>query len=147
MKSHWKIFIAILLVTIITGCKKEKEQLSRHELLTRQAWIQTSATAVRQSDGVSTDVYAGLMDCKKDDTFVFAADNSFQQTEGASKCSPADPQVFFTGNWAFAGDETLIAVSAPGAGSGIFSILELTGTTLRLQITQGGYISTATYRH
>ncbi len=148
MKLYFKISLAaMLLMTVMTSCKKDKEQPTRRELLSKAPWIQTASSAVRQSDGATFDVFSGLAACKQDDAYTFAADNTFLQMEGDTKCNTADPQLILTGTWTFAADETAIIVSAPGAGTSTFTILELTGSTLKMQVTQGGYVGTGTYRH
>jgi len=149
MKPLFKPVLPVLvLFLLITGCKKDKEETkSRKDLLTSGPWKQTAATSVRQSDGTSTDIYTAQLPCRKDDEFGFSAANVFSQTEGATKCSAGDPQVQFTGTWAFVNDETAIKIAAAGAGGLTARILELTATSMKLENTQNGYIMTVSYRH
>lgn len=143
-----KSLITLLsLLLLVAACKKDDAKvLTRTEMFTSGPWKQIAGTSTKQSDGSVIDVYTGLQACKKDDEFIFLADKTFQQTEGASKCDPSHPQLSFTGTWSFSGNEDLLTVVSGTSG---FSarILELTATTLKMENTAGGYIVTVSYRH
>ena len=108
---------------------------TRTQLLIENSWRQTAYT---QTDGTQvTDLFTGSLPCDADDLLKFNAANNtanngtYEYNEGASKCDPADPQVFDTGTWAFAGTDQLIVTDANG---GVLNgtILELSDNTLKV---------------
>jgi hypothetical protein len=122
------LFILSLL-SFLFACKKEKgdtpAQKTKTELITKAAWKFSSATA----SGV--DVSSIVQACQKDNLITFVSNGNGSIDEGASKCSPGDPQTNpFT--WNFASSETMLHVSTPlfSGGSNDFTIVTLSETQL-----------------
>ncbi len=107
-----RLFIRLLLVPgvvgwLLGGCseKIEPKPLTYSQLLTgteKKTWRLVSAQVFDEgkSDGIIP--AAQLSDpCITDDfcTFYADAEHKFEASEGALKCSPADPDVYVTDNW------------------------------------------------
>jgi hypothetical protein len=71
----------------------------------------------------------------KDDIYKFANNNTYQITEGATKCDPSDPDIYDAGTWTFIDNETKIKLSSAGGGSDTLNIQELTSTSLKVSST------------
>lgn len=141
----------LLLVTAFASCKKDADTVvSKTTLLTQQPWKLTAYTTVRLSDGVTTDGFAPMSTCYKDDEYVFKSDLSYEGNAGATKCSPGDPQVFQTGTWRFTNNEaSLERTISAGSGIGVFVFMvsSLTTTELKTQTEDGTYRHVLTYSH
>jgi hypothetical protein len=148
-----KINFLLLLLAIASaiGCSKEKETpLTNNQLLTKQPWVLKAYTTVRISDGVTQDGYGPMSLCYKDDEYIFKANNTYEGNAGATKCNPADSQVFQTGTWQFANNETkLQRVITTGSGIGTidFTVMNLTDTELKLNTADGTYNHILIYSH
>ena len=131
--------IVVLLGLLTLGCKKDKEEPSKTELLTNKNWIQTAYTVspgVVVNGATVTDIYAQSQPCDRDDFIRFETPNVFKSDEGATKCTQTDPQTT-TGTWTFNGDNTILTVTAQGSTSPqSLNVQELTDSSLRLSYTQ-----------
>lgn len=120
------IAIALLLLPA-AGCKKENSMTGKThtELLTEGNWKFSRARA----GGINVSGF--LEECRKDNILDFEAGGNGTLDEGATQCSPGDPQTTsFT--WNFTNDESVIHVSAElftGGGSD-FDLEELNETEL-----------------
>lgn len=119
--SIWKVATIML---IITSCKKSNENVT-----IVGKWKQKSGSYSPALMGIS-DYFADYSACEKDDIIEFKGNNSFEVTEGASKCDPADPQLKYDGNYSVNSDLTS---------------LNLFGLTLKISITSNSLTLTNTF--
>jgi hypothetical protein len=129
------IFLLLITVFLITGCKKEKQQpATKQQLLTKKSWILKEYTGIRLSDGVTTDLYASMNPCEKDDEYVFIPDNTFEVTNGYLRCGSA-PYILQQGDWQFTDNETVIEIlirfGVGTAGRRKYKIALITDTELK----------------
>ena len=122
------------------GCKKDKAEPSKTELLTNKNWIATAVTispAIPIGGTLVTDYYAQLPSCSKDDFIRFEAPSTYREDEGAVKCNTADPQTLI-GTWTFNGDQTVITTSttSPTQGNSTqsYNVNELTDTSFKYSV-------------
>lgn len=95
-------FAAILVLTI--ACKKNKDVVT---LVGK--WKQVSGSYSPAFMG-ETDYFSAYSACEKDDIIEFKANNTFEFTEGASKCDPADPQIIDAGNYSVNAELTSLSI-------------------------------------
>lgn len=138
----------MLALTIISGaivsCKKDKK--SKSELLTEKTWKVTKEES-KMNSSPYVDDFPGWASCEKDNIIQFFTNNTFKETEGATKCDPADPDEVSAGGWAFTQNETKITLN------GLFeaTIEQLDGSTLVVTYTETSgsdtYSTRTTYSH
>jgi hypothetical protein len=148
-----KLFLFALAVASLSACKKDSENTpSKPDLLTSKNWRITAFTATSTTtypSGTPTtstsDEYAKLLACEKDDFLKFNTDKTLIEDEGPSKCSSADPQRT-TSQWEFNNDQTRLLITSTGASPSTETgeILELSASTLRLRKTFSYGIGPAT---
>jgi len=114
MKILSNLFIAGLALLCVTSCKKNKEEISKTQLLTAANWRLIGHTSTNNTTGVTTDNYSSSPACAKDNEFTFTTAGVHEYTEGATKCNPADPQVIYFASWKFLNNETVIEVVTGG---------------------------------
>lgn len=144
--------ICFIVITITFSCKKTQQgNNSKTELITSATWKRTAFFSTPAYDWNSdgnpvTDIMSIMWPCEKDNIDSYSKTGIFETSEGASKCNPADPDIW-TAAWAFSPDETKVILD----GSDEYIILELTATTLRLVSTyeENGvtYMFEETYKH
>lgn len=154
------LILMVAALAFATSCKKDEDSnspaptssKSKTEKLTARAWKVTARTispAINVNGTMVTDLHALDDECDKDDLYKFKIDKTFTLEEGATKCDPADPQIYGTGTWAFNADETQLILTYAGIGTSTSNILEVTETTAKLsQVeTSNGvqYTTTTTY--
>ena len=147
------IYFLLLFLIAVTSCGKE-ESLTKTDLLTQSPWILTSSnySPPYPTDGGSiVNRYALIPDCYRDDLFYYNPSGTYTNTEGASKCSPSDPDVWELGVWTFNEDESRIY---KGIIDYIFEydIIKLDGNELQLQMLISDSLSnlytlTDVYKH
>ncbi len=123
----------------------EKYVPSRAELLVNRNWRLTAET--EQIGGWQpTDVFASYQACEKDNFIRFEGNGQLKMDEGATKCSPSDPQTTFM-NYYFNGYST-ITLNASGMQQQLY-IQNLDANTLVVQSNyytpQGYTYNTKTY--
>ena len=121
------LFIALSLVLFTVGaCKKSdsKPAPTKTDMLSKD-WKLVDVLA----GGVS--VYSLLDACQKDDIYKFANNNTYQITEGATKCDPADPDIYDAGTWGFLENETKLRLASAGGQSDTLTLQELTEASLK----------------
>jgi hypothetical protein len=117
---HFYLLAFVLLgsFTLITGCKKDDTTPDTKSVLTSGSWKLTSWTSdpafPNGSGATIPDLYNQLPSCTKDDLSVFNANGTYNEDEGASKCNPADPQVFNQGTWTLSVDNKTLNITAGG---------------------------------
>ncbi|MDO7873254.1 hypothetical protein Q5H93_00810 [Hymenobacter sp. ASUV-10] len=121
----------------------------RTQLLTTPKWRISGISQALTFNGqtITTNAYAGVSSCRKDDFGKFNVDKTVVTDEGATKCSSSAPQSK-TGTWSFNTAETEITVvdpnPTPGSiGNATAEILQMTATNMQLRTTttqtQAGY--------
>lgn len=133
------LIIAALAFLTIASCKKEEEKKSKTDYLTSSPWKMTGLTVDLGAGPV--DIFATIEACEKDDTQKYNVGGTGLESEGATKCDPADPQSEpFT--WAFAAGETQLVIDGETA-----TINTLDANTLSIKITDPDGNVTATFSH
>jgi len=79
----------------------------------------------------TTDVYAAMDDCEKDNISSFNSDHTYVVDEGTLKCTPEDPTAF-NGTWSLSGNN--LTVITP-SNTQKWEILQLDNTTLKITYT------------
>lgn len=159
--KKYLLLLAVAATVGFTSCSKDDDEVSsksKTEYLTASGWKFSSITINPgidfDGDGTAeTDLFTGQDDCDADDLYVFKADKTYTNEEGATKCDPTDDQVYETGTWNFNGDETVLTTLASDSGSvaNTYNITELNANTLKYTetFTNGGttYTVTSTLTH
>jgi hypothetical protein len=105
MLSLKKLCILIALPLGLFSCKKKgetKTERTPYELLTTGSWKLVQAYENTDKDGAktSTDLYAGMDECEKDDIKTFARkDNEVVHDQGPIKCDDSEPQTSVSQTW------------------------------------------------
>ena len=143
----------ILVMLVLNSCGKE-DALTKSDLLTQSPWIMTASIfepPLQTEDGSIVNWYAAMPDCIKDDIFYYYPSGVYTNSEGASRCSPSDAEIWEVGVWTFNEEETKLY-------KGIidyineYEILKLDGNELQLRYTFSDtldnlYSNTETYNH
>ncbi len=124
IKYNLPIFLLII-IFIASSCKKD---ISRTELLTTGSWKLIALEA--SLFGMTTDSYAEMEECEKDNLFTFKSDNTLEIDEGPTKCDPDDPQIRKVGPWTLFDNDNKINMDSID-----FNILELTETRFKINGT------------
>ena len=146
--------LSLLLITglfLLNSCKDEEKTVtptptpskSKTEMLTAKSWIMTAWTITTSGFGTS-DEFATLDACEKDNLRKFNTDKTYTEDEGATKCDPDDPQIIITGNWEFADSETSLIFDKGTADEMTVKIASLTTTTMVATITESVFGVTVT---
>ncbi len=143
---------ALAIVLLCTGCSKDKGQPaeSKTTLISKQSWTLRAYSVIRISDGFTQDGFAPMSACYKDDQYVFMANNTYEGNAGATKCDPADPQVFQTGTWRFTNSETRLErtiTTGSGIGTFEFTVSALSATELTIQTEDAVYRHILSFSH
>ncbi|SMB81929.1 hypothetical protein SAMN00120144_3032 [Hymenobacter roseosalivarius DSM 11622] len=118
MKNLFHITLLLLLAGIFTACPKKSDPEAadpKTTLLINKDWRATadvSVTTTSAGASTTTDNYAALAACGKDDFIRFNDNNVLEINEGPSKCSPADQQTA-KGTWSWNADRTVITFTEP----------------------------------
>src|SRR5215467_6320200 len=116
MKSKIQSIALLLVITGITStlaCKKDHDEATavktKTELITTGTWRYIASTVNPAYDyygdgTVTTNIYAIMKDCEKDDFETYKTNGTWEYNEGPSKCDPSYPQLF-TFPWHFANNE------------------------------------------
>lgn len=153
-----KAFIALLMgVTIISCSKDDDDDSSSGSSLTNtqkisRTWKATSMTGevmYNNQSYYSEDLFVYFDDCDKDDLIIVASDGTYQETEGATKCDPNDPDVIGSGTWAFINNDSKIVLS-DGLFSDTMDLVSPSATTMVVSQEDywdgdSTYVFTATY--
>jgi Lipocalin-like domain len=128
MNKQIKWLTAALLISFLISCGKEDEPVvkTKTQLLTQSSWKFQSATAS------GTDISNNpAIACIKDDVITFSSALTGTVTEGTIVCNPTTASNF---TWRFETNETILIMSSGvfPAGSGTFTITELTETSLKI---------------
>jgi hypothetical protein len=130
MKQLGILATLVLAVMIFTSCEENESKPSKKELLSGKNWKVTAWTVTPAYEG-TTNVYAILPSCTKDDLTKFDKNGSVTSDEGGSKCDPDDDQIA-TGTWSFNTDETIVSVTYKGETVN-YKILDLTSSSVKIE--------------
>ena len=159
MKLEIQLIALLLMITVIAttlSCKKDKEEnantvKSKTELITKGSWKRTALVSNPAYDwnanGVfDTNILNTMFSCEKDNFETYQANGMVVTNEGATKCDSSDPQTWSV-TWSFGDNETKLIWD----GNDVYTLLELTETTLKFQstFTENGvtYTQVETYGH
>lgn len=148
-KNLFAIFSLAVLVFVGAGCGKKNDDapVTKTSLISR-TWLLTGLTVSPAIFG-QTNLLAGSSACELDDITVFTSAGTYTGEEGATKCSPSDPQVYERGNWRFLNNETQLEMRETGGTPNVLNISELTAARMVATFSEnfGGvnYTYTATY--
>lgn len=87
------------------------------------------------------EVITNMAECDKDNIFMYKADFTVTENEGATKCDPNNPDIKRSGTWEFSEDETRIKIGVLTQVP--LQIVKLSPT--QLTISTGGPDNTFTY--
>jgi hypothetical protein len=88
--------LAILVLTVCACGGEDEPQPISEELLAggvSKTWYLTDQVAAGFAD------FEDQPTCIQDDRWIFYSIGTMEQNEGASKCDPADPQIYVNGTW------------------------------------------------
>jgi hypothetical protein len=133
MKVILRLSVVMVLFLFLNSCKKEDAK-TKTQLLTQKEWVMKK---LEQKEGSNpwVDEFLSFDACSKDDRYVFKANGTYEFNEGPTKCDPADPQVFDTGNWIFTNNETKLQI---GTDEFTIDTLDENNLILSVQETVGG---------
>jgi hypothetical protein len=136
--------IVVGMLFILIACKKDKSDSQRVDLISTGTWKLFGLTAQPgydvDGDGyIDNNLYLFYDACEKDNIHTFRKNGEYQIDEGASKCDPADPQVY-SSHWEFRNGESEIMIDGD-----LGVIEELTSTSLRIRGQIPGQAITFTF--
>ena len=135
--SCFAIATAVLALSV-ASCKKEVV-LTPKDHLTTGSWKLIAETQK------GLDSYTLREACEKDNFETFTAAGKFVVDEGATKCKATDPQMDSSDYTVSADNKTITIKDATLGISFDFTVLELTATSLKTQLTFFGTTTVATY--
>ncbi|TPG72410.1 lipocalin family protein [Hymenobacter nivis] len=136
----------LLIAAVFSSCKKSGDDTAPSaELLTSKKWrLSADAyTDVAGGTATTTNAYATLPACKRDDYLMFNADKSLTTDEGPTRCSTTLPQTL-TGTWSISADQAKLTSHTVGYSSFILhaDVVELSATALHLRTVTNIYPAT-----
>ena len=142
MKKSYQIFLVLLVVAFASSCKKSNNEVTPQQRILGK-WRVTAQVSVLA--GLTSDDYASLPECERDNYKEFRSGGVYLEDEGATKCDPSDPQET-TATWTISSDGRTLSISFFGFFSFNYEILELTDNTLRYRVNDvlGTGLSTTT---
>lgn len=142
MKKQITLYVTFSILLFAAACKKASEPTppTRTEMLTSSPWKWVAGTVTPAYDifgdgkPINGDYFTKAPKCWQDDIYTFTSANKFTHDEGATKCDPADPQIYSQGTWAFETGENVIRIktSSNSSDDSIWQINELTSTSLKV---------------
>ncbi|MEY4902595.1 MAG: hypothetical protein RLZZ292_410 [Bacteroidota bacterium] len=143
MKTTFKTpaFKALFALTFLClfsffACKKDPVAPTKEELLTAKKWKISALTLTLLSNGTVEDILKGADPCETDDFQKFETNGTMSEDEGATKCSPGDPQST-AGTWAFNTEKTQLTITLDG-DKVVTTLVELSATTLKYTFDEDG---------
>jgi hypothetical protein len=105
---------AALLLSGLSSCKKSSTEKSKAELLTQSAW-KIVKEEEKVGNGSWVDNTLNSSACTLDNNFIFSSNATFEFNEGATKCYPANDQIFDSGIWSLESNNTLLKIVSTGS--------------------------------
>ncbi len=136
-----KLLTLSIAIALFASCKKDSSTPagSKESILTSKKWeITASTTSIDYGNGlvIPYDLYAVMPACQQDNIYSFLSDHTTLSDEGATKCSPADPQQTAGGSWQLINNETQLKsdfTNNPSIQSLTADILQLDNNTLKIK--------------
>jgi len=122
------------IVLLSASCKKDSSEPSNTEKICGKNWRIVALTidpGIIIGSATVTDLLPQIPSCSKDDFETLNTNGTYTDDEGASKCSPSDPQTT-SGTWKFNSNETIITLDNTDS----YNILINDGTTLKYNFSQ-----------
>ena len=147
-----RLFVCSFIFLI--SCQKDKNSSAaetKTKLLTTGIWKRTALISNPaydwNADGTfDTNILNTMFPCEKDNFETYRTNGIDETNEGPTKCNASDPQTW-TATWLFIDNETKLIFD----GVDVYTLLELTATTLKYQSTfvESGvtYTHVETYGH
>ena len=138
MRNITLCLVGSLLLLSVTSCQKSSTPAakSRTELISSSGWKVTKEE-YKVGTGPWLDDTGSYAACELDNVYLIKSNGTYEQNEGATKCSPADPQIIETGTWVFLVNETQLKVTSTGSpSSDTFSIDQLDNNTIILSSSE-----------
>ncbi len=140
MKKYFtplQLAVLLLLGSALLNCKKDNNNpaKSKTQLLTQKTWKQVKMEQKSSPSDPWTDVTAGVAACDLDNIITFNNSAMFTETEGATRCNPADPDLVTVGSWTFQNNETVLRLTVTGSGTVDAQIETLDEGTLKYNIS------------
>jgi hypothetical protein len=135
------MLVASFFILSSSKCKKDDPIVkTKAELLTQTAWKITKLEARASTAAPWTDYTGFLQSCDKDNPTIFRSNATYEINEGATKCSPTDPQIVEAGTWVFENSETRIKFTQTGGipYTGDIELLSEANLILTSSETSGG---------
>lgn len=113
MKIPIYAMLFLLILSWSAGCKKDDSDnvSAKTRLLTEKTWKAVKYEG-RDNPADPWEDNTPIYDiCELDNVISFKASGNFQETEGATKCFPGDPDMVISGTWSFQNNETIVRVS------------------------------------
>jgi hypothetical protein len=107
------LLLALAACTALSACCKEEEAPAptRFELIAGKDWRLIRLTSHNERTRRDTiDIFAQMPPCERDNIFLFRADGSYLNTEGAIPCSPPGTR---TGTWSLNAEQATITIYVP----------------------------------
>ncbi|MGB0888544.1 MAG: hypothetical protein ACPGSL_10505 [Vicingaceae bacterium] len=120
--------------------------LSDTDLLCTGLWYLTDKERTDTLTQVTTNTYASLNDCIKDNTFRFYYDATLAKGAGSLKCNTTEPQIE-NGIWSWGNSHSEITFNLPYSGLTDYLIVSLDATTFIITNTDQGYLYKSTFKH
>jgi hypothetical protein len=110
------MLVASFFVLSSSKCKKDDPIVkTKAELITAAAWKITKVEARTSTAAPWVDYTSFLQACDKDNPTVIRSNATYEVNEGATKCSPTDPQIIEVGTWVFENNEARIKFTETGS--------------------------------
>lgn len=133
MKHLFKVALFSCLIMGVLSCKKDTESVPRKQTIIAKSWNMTSFKLVNAS-GAEVEMISTFFEaCRRDNLLKFAADGTYKEDEGASKCDPADPQTFDSGTWTISADETKMTLTPAGETTSDLSFVSFSTSEVKLK--------------
>ncbi|MFN3848609.1 MAG: hypothetical protein ACK4NY_04240 [Spirosomataceae bacterium] len=132
-----KLIYLLLIFSLSTSCEEKEAAPSKTELLTKAKWKWIAGTVSPAYDffgdgkPISGDYRSRMPICFQDDIRTFEASGKYTVDEGATKCDPADPQIYAEGSWKWESSETIISMVVDNE-TRKWKVNELTETTMKV---------------
>lgn len=139
--TPYGLLIAFLITGLFSGCseKLDPKPFTYSQLLTGTTSKTWRLTGIRVIENGNVQRVNVANNCVFDDLYVFHNDDvkTFEVNEGASKCDPADPDIFVQDTWSLVNATASLTFAIPiltGQATYPFIIKSLTETELVVEI-------------
>jgi len=131
--KNLKSFAVLFIALSFASCDNFNIDIPTNDDLADTKWELVSFI-VEDADGANETI--GDMDaCELDNVLVFKGNSTFAFDEGLTKCDPNDPQIEDGGIYLLSEDQTGLILTMEDEVTAM-EVLELSGTTLKLQVDE-----------